>query len=473
MAKNSRSSGASQEPSLFTQESSLGARLDATTQENHDSVEEKVITVGNRLRMAREERNWSLHEVAEMLRLRAPQIQALEDGNYHLLPGQTFVTGFLRSYANLLDLDAVAIVDLYKQEHSDGLTTPSLAFPEPTSEGRIPGTGMLLGTLVFALVLVAGWFVFQESNNLDFERVAEVPRHLAEKVESAISEDPEQVETASVNTERDEATENIATSSSEPTNVEQDEITEESLSVTPSQVVAEKKTQAIETTQSIVSDTLPENVESNVFGSPEVSTETAEVDKPKAAEAVSEETVTTSLEPDETKVQAQPETTVVDSQVASSDIKSLEPVTPDQSIQTQMQQTANDDQVAQEVLATTYPQAVLDPTAKIADEDIESPLPRTFGVDNTTARIVLRARAETWIEVKPENGTPYLSRVLMPGDVYMAPNLPNLKMTTGNAGGLEIRVDGNEIASLGGNGKILRNISLVADSLLDGTSLSQ
>lgn len=100
-------------------------------------------------------------------------------------------------------------------------------------------------------------------------------------------------------------------------------------------------------------------------------------------------------------------------------------------------------------------------------------MPRTFGVDNTTARVVLRARSETWIEVKSADGAPYLSRVLKPGDVYMAPDIPNLKMTTGNAGGLEIRVDGNEIASLGGNGTILRDIPLVADSLLEGTSVDQ
>lgn len=189
MAKKSKLTGGINEPSLFSNRSAQANRLGDNVGEQVETYEEEVETVGNRLRLAREDRGWSLHDVAAMLRLRAPQIQALEDGHYNSLPGQTFVTGFLRSYANLLDLDAVAIVDLYKQEHSDGMRTPSLAFPEPTSEGRIPGTGMLLGTLMLSLVLIAGWFVYQESSSLDFERVADIPEHLADKVEAALAED--------------------------------------------------------------------------------------------------------------------------------------------------------------------------------------------------------------------------------------------------------------------------------------------
>src|SRR5690606_8704464 len=101
---------------------------------------------------------------------------------YDALPGQTFVTGFLRSYANLLNLDAVAIVELYKSETGAGLHAPSLAFPEPTTGGRMPGAGILLGTFVIALILLAGWFLYQESESFDFERVAELPEHLADKI---------------------------------------------------------------------------------------------------------------------------------------------------------------------------------------------------------------------------------------------------------------------------------------------------
>lgn len=466
MAKKSKSLSASQEPSLFSQESSTGPRLDAAIEDNSEGVEDDVITVGNRLRMAREERSWSLHEVAEKLRLRARQIQALEDGNYHLLPGQTFVIGFLRSYANLLDLDAVAIVDLYKQEHSDGLGIPSLTFPEPTSEGRIPGTGMLLGTLMLSLVLIAGWFIFQESNSFDFERVAEVPSHLAEKIESVIGDDPTPAVIASAKSMSAGETENVLEEASETNSVEKDEGSQPE---TSSQDFAENQTFAIDDSNTSTAVPLTEEAKDKLIDSSTETVAIAEVEKLKTTTAVAEEANTTSLVLDSNKEQTQPDSTVLDPQIASTENKNSEP----ESAPEQVDQMASTDQITQIVGATTYPQAVLDPAAKVVDEEIESPLPRTFGVGNTTARVVLRARAETWIEVKPGNGAPYLSRVLKPGDVYMAPDLPNLKMTTGNAGGLEIRVDGNAIASLGGNGKILRDISLVADSLLDGSSISQ
>ena len=84
---------------------------------------------------------------------------------------------------------------------------------------------------------------------------------------------------------------------------------------------------------------------------------------------------------------------------------------------------------------------------------------------------MLRATEESWVEVRVGNQRPVLSRVLNPGDVYMVPNDPDLKMTTGNAGGLEILVDGQEIRSLGGTGKIVRDISLAANSLIENIGL--
>ena len=83
----------------------------------------------------------------------------------------------------------------------------------------------------------------------------------------------------------------------------------------------------------------------------------------------------------------------------------------------------------------------------------------------------MRATEESWVEVKTEGNNPVLSQVLNPGDTYMAPNTPDLKLTTGNAGGLEIRVDGKEIRSLGGTGTIIREIPLAAESLLENNGL--
>lgn len=61
--------------------------------------------LGAGLRAAREAAGWTIDIVAQQLKLSPRQVMALEDGQYELLPGPTFVRGFLRNYARLLRLD--------------------------------------------------------------------------------------------------------------------------------------------------------------------------------------------------------------------------------------------------------------------------------------------------------------------------------------------------------------------------------
>ncbi|MEH6545700.1 MAG: RodZ domain-containing protein [Sneathiella sp.] len=472
MAKKSRPAGGNNEPSLFSNRSAQASRLNDLGDEQTEAYEEEVETVGTRLRLAREDRGWSLHDVAAMLRLKAPQIQALENGNYDQLPGQTFVTGFLRSYANLLDLDAVAIVDMYKHEHSDGLRTPSLAFPEPTSEGRIPGTGMLLGTLMLSLVLIAGWFVYQESSSLDFERVADIPDHLADKVKAALAEDDISLQSGNLN-EAGSTEVQVAPDSSVETSLDDAEM-DTVLPTLASEVVTSTKPmdEAAATTNGVLAELERDNRDISAIDTAVTSAAT-ETDVPQNTETVAVVTPLGSAAQATTQELEASNNTAPTSTFSPEAIVEPEKVAVNQVKTEQLLVEERPIDPSNENATSNYPQAVLDKSVEVVDEIAESPLPRTFGIDNTTARVVLRARAETWIEIKPADGAPYLSRVLKPGDVYMAPDIPNLKMTTGNAGGLEIRVDGNEIASLGGNGTILRDIPLVADSLLSGTSVNQ
>ena len=56
--------------------------------------------------------------------------------------------------------------------------------------------------------------------------------------------------------------------------------------------------------------------------------------------------------------------------------------------------------------------------------------------------------------------------VLRSGDVYRVPNRENLTLLAGNAGGLEILVDGRVMPPLGPLGVVRRDISLNVDTLL-------
>jgi cytoskeleton protein RodZ len=67
-------------------------------------------TAGDQLRAARESHGLSIDAVAQHLKLAPRQVRALEDGDFAKLPGRTFIRGFARNYARLMQLDADAIV---------------------------------------------------------------------------------------------------------------------------------------------------------------------------------------------------------------------------------------------------------------------------------------------------------------------------------------------------------------------------
>ncbi|RIX46758.1 MAG: helix-turn-helix domain-containing protein [Rhodocyclales bacterium GT-UBC] len=66
--------------------------------------------VGAQLRAAREGKGIQLNELANTLKLGARQVEALEQGNWEALPGHTFIRGFVRNYARLVQLDPAPLM---------------------------------------------------------------------------------------------------------------------------------------------------------------------------------------------------------------------------------------------------------------------------------------------------------------------------------------------------------------------------
>jgi cytoskeleton protein RodZ len=84
------------------------------------------------------------------------------------------------------------------------------------------------------------------------------------------------------------------------------------------------------------------------------------------------------------------------------------------------------------------------------------------------SRIVVRASADAWLMVRERGGAILLNRTLKSGEAWPVPARPNLVMTTGNAGGTELVVDGVAAASLGKNGAVRRELPLDPDLIKDG-----
>ena len=91
------------------------------------------------------------------------------------------------------------------------------------------------------------------------------------------------------------------------------------------------------------------------------------------------------------------------------------------------------------------------------------------GDSAANSRIVLTARLDCWIEIKDtDSGKLVYARLLRAGDTYAVADRPGLRLLAGNAGGLDIMVDGKTLPPLGRPGAVVRNIALDPAGLAEG-----
>ena len=100
---------------------------------------------------------------------------------------------------------------------------------------------------------------------------------------------------------------------------------------------------------------------------------------------------------------------------------------------------------------------------------VQSDEPPAYGAVDGPARVVIRATADSWVQIRDTDQSTLFVRVLKAGESYRVPDHPGLSLRTGNAGGLEITVDGQPAPSIGPNGAV-RNVPLEPQSLISGTT---
>ena len=75
--------------------------------------------LGEELRRERVRRNLTFKDVEQVLHIKTTYLEAIEDGNYDIIPGQFYVKGFIRNYGNYLDLDGDRLVKAYQSQVGD------------------------------------------------------------------------------------------------------------------------------------------------------------------------------------------------------------------------------------------------------------------------------------------------------------------------------------------------------------------
>lgn len=104
---------------------------------------------------------------------------------------------------------------------------------------------------------------------------------------------------------------------------------------------------------------------------------------------------------------------------------------------------------------------------EVSTEKYNLPVRERFGTDNRDkADVVLQASQESWVKVEDGRGNTVFSRVLVPGDIYYVPAGDKYKATFGNAGGVDIWVNGKLAPDAGANHTRKSGISLSPKNLL-------
>ena len=83
------------------------------------------------------------------------------------------------------------------------------------------------------------------------------------------------------------------------------------------------------------------------------------------------------------------------------------------------------------------------------------------------AGAAVMAKQNSWIQLRDSKGAVVVAKLLRAGESYNVPNTPGLMMTTGNAGGTVITVNGQPSAPLGQENQVVREIPLDAAALAD------
>jgi cytoskeleton protein RodZ len=126
--------------------------------------------IGATLREARMRQRIDISEVESETKIRAKYLRALENEEWDLLPGPTYVKSFLRTYAEALGLDGKLLIEEYKLRHerlSDVEMQPIRPPGAREPRRRRRGSGRGWAVLVVVVLILGGLYAVGQIGNDD------------------------------------------------------------------------------------------------------------------------------------------------------------------------------------------------------------------------------------------------------------------------------------------------------------------
>ena len=155
-----------------------------------ETESEEVVTVGQRLREAREAKGIAIEDIAAQTRIPTRHLASLEASDWDKLPAATYSIGFAKNYAGAVGLDRNEIGEQLRAEMGGGrLAAVHPEIYEAADPARTMPKGLVIGALVVLALFVLGltWF---NNRSLEAEEPVAAEANAAAPVTNEVAPTP-------------------------------------------------------------------------------------------------------------------------------------------------------------------------------------------------------------------------------------------------------------------------------------------
>ena len=404
-----------------------------------DEVEQDSFrAIGADLGAARLEAGMQLQELAQLVRISRHHLKNLEAGDFDLLPGATYVSGYIRTYSREVGLDPEVMTQRYRALLTDREAKPSYSFPVDRQQPQRSGAMMASIMVIFACLGYGGWYAAGKPD-LVAALVGEAPQETvaAPQVETTATEpdnliiqateqelaDAAPAETSPLTETGEAAIQAVAETAILATQEDGDTAI---TSATPQTVAPDPATMVTEP-----------GTETEQLAAVASGTQLATGLPATTEEVPGEDTLAAATAPSAGDVDAQTEDVAV--AAANTDVPAAA-VTADDTASNESAASASEDSLASTGVAY----------ARQRVPELE---------------ITVRATSISWIEIIRNDGEEVMAKLMREGEIYVVDSRDRLYLSTGNAGGVELVFHDGAVQSVGESGEILRDLPLDADRL--------
>ena len=414
--------------------------------------------IGAELSCARIAQGMQIAEVAQLLRISKHYLKDIEAGSFDQLPGPTYVSGYLRSYARVVGLDAVALTNRYRELLNGETAAIHYKFPVDSQHPQRSGAMVASIIVMFAIVGYGGWYAMGKPDLTGWtgNDEAVVANNV---VEEAASKGGTPAAIISADSGLDVADVDAFTGALETDGETGADVASTSLVEDDAQAVrAEGGTADLAATATTDSPAVAETGLSADPGSVDLADAT-QTDSGQTGSGQTDSGQTVSDQTDGA-INLQADAALQSSQTPVTQTASLaesDPAAPTSSTGS-----------AEDTPAVADASAVLPNTITPAqDLDSESSLSGVAyaGQPDMATEITIRATGTSWVEIIRNNGEEVMTRLMRDGDIFTIDGRERLYLSTGNAGGIELVFSDGLTKSVGEKGEILRDLPLDAERL--------